>query len=79
MGCANIVPVFYSVLGRQQDMSVNMAVSAVSTLGYMGILMGPAVIGFVAHQTSLYISFGLLAALVVVQMLIARYVYRTVV
>jgi len=56
-------------------MPLNMAVSAVSTLGYLGILMGPALIGFVAHHTSLYVSFGFLAALVVLQILIAGYVY----
>ena len=75
VGSANIVPIFYSVLGRQQVMPLNMAVSAVSTLGYLGILMGPALIGFVAHHTSLYVSFGFLAALVVLQILIAGYVY----
>ena len=37
--------------------------------------MGPALIGFVAHHTSLYVSFGFLAALVVLQILIAGYVY----
>lgn len=57
---------------------LNMAVSAVSTLGYLGILMGPAVIGFIAHQTSLYTSFGLLAGLVVLQMYIASYVYKKI-
>lgn len=78
IGSANIVPIFYSLLGKQKVMPINMAVSAVSTLGYLGILMGPAVIGFVAHQTSLYVSFGLLAGLVVLQILIAGYIYRKI-
>ena len=78
IGSANIVPIFYSLLGKQKAMPINMAVSAVSTLGYLGILMGPAVIGFVAHQTSLYVSFGLLAGLVVLQLVIASYVYKKV-
>ena len=38
--------------------------------------MGPAVIGFIAHQTSLYTAFGLLAFLVLLQSIIAAYVYR---
>ncbi len=78
IGSANIVPIFYSLLGKQKVMPINMAVSAVSTLGYLGILMGPAVIGFVAHHTSLYLSFGLLAGLVAVQLMIASYVYRSI-
>lgn len=78
IGSANIVPVFFSLLGKQNDMPISMAVPAVSTLGYLGILMGPAAIGFLAHQTSLYAAFGLLAALVAVQALIAAYVYKKV-
>ncbi|RII34198.1 MFS transporter [Clostridium chromiireducens] len=78
IGSANIVPIFFSLLGKQTIMPLNMAVSAVSTLGYMGILMGPAIIGFIASQTSLYISFGLLAGLVALQLSIASYVYKKI-
>jgi hypothetical protein len=34
-------------------------------LGYAGILAGPAVIGFVAHASSLSFAFGLMAVLLV--------------
>ena len=78
VGSANIVPVFFSLLGKQKDMPIGLAVPAVSTLGYLGILMGPAAIGALAHATSLYAAFGLLAGLVVLQFVIARYVYRKV-
>ena len=78
IGSANIVPVFFSLLGKQTVMPLNMAVSAVSTMGYLGILMGPAFVGFIAHQSSLSTSFLLLAGLVVLQMCIASYVYRKV-
>ena len=76
IGSANIVPVFFSLIGKQHVMPVSLAVPAVSTLGYLGILMGPAVIGFIAHQTSLFAAFGLLAGLVFLQAFIAAYVYR---
>jgi fucose permease len=66
-GAANIVLVFYSLLGHQRVMPISMAVSAVTTMGYMGILIGPAVIGFIAHQTSLLIAFELLAILLLLQ------------
>lgn len=78
IGSANVVPVFFSLLGSQNDMPINAAVPAVSTLGYLGILMGPAAIGFFAHQTSLYAAFGFLAFLVAVEGLTAVYVYRKV-
>lgn len=79
IGSANVVPVFFSLLGRQKIMPINMAVPAVSTLGYLGILMGPAAIGFLAHNTSLYAAFALLAGLIVLQGCIAQYVYKKLV
>jgi MFS family permease len=62
-GCSNIVPVLYSAAGRQATMPENIAVPAVSTMGYTGILMGPAAIGFVAHATSLPVAFLIIAIL----------------
>ena len=77
IGSANIVPVFYSLMGRQKVMPLNQAVSAASTMGYLGILMGPALIGFVADSTNLYVSFGMLGALAFSQAVIAKYVMRS--
>ncbi|WP_110955022.1 MFS transporter [Anaerosinus massiliensis] len=63
LGAANIVPVLYSVLGRQKVMPVNLAISAVSTFGYSGVLAGPALIGFIAHATSLVVAFLIVAVM----------------
>ncbi|MCO8167399.1 MFS transporter [Pseudomonas sp. 21LCFQ02] len=60
-GCSNIVPVCYSAVGRQQDMPESVAIPAVTTVGYAGILMGPAAIGFVAHLSSLGVAFMVVA------------------
>ena len=62
-GCANIVPVLYTSVGRQNVMPEHAGVSAVTTLGYAGILAGPALIGFVAQGTSLSAAFLLLMLL----------------
>jgi predicted MFS family arabinose efflux permease len=57
-GAANIVPILFTAAGRQKDMPAGMALSAVTTLGYAGLLAGPAIIGFVAHASSLHLAFG---------------------
>ena len=57
-GAANIVPILFTAAGRQQDMPAGMAISAITTLGYTGLLAGPAIIGFVAHASSLHLAFG---------------------
>jgi MFS family permease len=62
-GCSNVVPVLFSSVGRQTDMPESVAVPAITTLGYAGILIGPAAIGFVAHIASLPVAFGILAIL----------------
>ncbi|MDH5834342.1 MFS transporter [Luteimonas kalidii] len=59
VGCANIVPVMFSLAGEQRRMPAHLAIPAVSTFGYAGVLAGPALIGFVAQGASLV--FALLA------------------
>ena len=66
LGASNIVPVLYSALGRQRAMPANLAVGAVTTLGYSGILAGPAGIGFVAHAAGLPAAFLGVAALLLI-------------
>ena len=72
VGCANIVPVLFSAVGRQSVMPENVAVPAITTLGYAGILAGPAGIGFIAHLTSLPTAFLILAAMLVAVALSSR-------
>ena len=64
-GCSNVVPVMFSLIGKQKVMAENVAVPAVSTLGYAGILLGPAFIGFIAHGSSLAVALLALAGLLV--------------
>lgn len=73
VGCANIVPVLFSSVGRQTVMPENVAVPAITTLGYAGILAGPAGIGFIAHATSLPTAFLVLAAMLLAVSLSGRF------
>ncbi|MCQ4310608.1 MFS transporter [Pseudomonas stutzeri] len=63
LGCANVSPVLISSLSRQQAMPVNQAITAATTIGFAGVLAGPALIGVIAHYGSLTLAFGLLALL----------------
>jgi hypothetical protein len=65
VGCSNIVPVLFSAAGRQKTMPQALAVPALTTLGYAGILAGPAGIGIIARHSSLAAAFLWLAALMV--------------
>lgn len=72
-GIANIFPVLVSSSARQKIVAESVAVPAVLTLGYVGILMGPAIIGFVAAYIQLTGAIILLSiVLLVVSMLGAK-------
>jgi len=78
IGAANIVPVFFSLMGKQNVMPIGAAVSAVSTMGYLGILAGPAAIGLVSHLVNLQAAFGILAALCLLQACVGMHVFRRI-
>lgn len=76
LGASNIVPVLFRRAGSQTVMPSGLAVAAITTTGYAGVLVGPAGVGFVAKQVGLPVSFWLLAALLVLVPLCASIVTR---
>ena len=72
LGVSNIVPVLFSATARQKFMPLSLAVSAVTTIGYLGVLAGPALMGFVAHATSLVIVFCITLALMCFVAVVSR-------
>jgi MFS family permease len=61
LGASNIVPVLFTAAGRQTRMPSGLAISAITTLGYAGILAGPALIGLLADVWGLGVAFLVLA------------------
>ena len=57
MGVSSVVPMVYSAAGKSKTMSAGMAITAVSSLGFMGFLIGPPLMGFIADASSLRGSF----------------------
>lgn len=62
-GAANTAPILFRLAGAQTEMPTGLAVAAISTVGYSGVLLGPALIGFVAQQLGLPNAFIMLAVL----------------
>ncbi|MBC7849449.1 MAG: MFS transporter [Chitinophagaceae bacterium] len=52
-GVATIIPIVYSLSGRTKTMATSTALATVSTVGFTGFLVGPPVIGFIAHEVGL--------------------------
>ena len=76
LGASNLIPLLLSLSSRQKVMPVNLAVAATTTLGFLGVLAGPALMGFVAHVTSLYAVFGIVLVLMLVVSLVASTLKR---
>lgn len=72
-GCSNIAPVLFTAVGRQQRMPHQVAVPAVITMGYAGILIGPALIGMIAHVSTLSLALGCLIFLLLFVSASARF------
>lgn len=62
-GAANVVPILFRQAGTQTTMPAGSAIAAVTTVGYAGILAGPAGIGVIAQIIGLPAAFWLLTAL----------------
>jgi MFS family permease len=62
-GVSSVIPMIYSAAGKSSVMSPGVAIAAVSTIGYLGFLIGPPFIGFIAQATSLRVSFSLIAVM----------------
>lgn len=56
-GMSNLIPILFTLTGRTRRMPANLALSAVFTVGYAGLIAGPAALGFVAHLFSVKVAF----------------------
>lgn len=63
IGTSSVVPLVYSLTGRSRTFAAGTALAMVSSIGFLGFLVGPPLIGFVAQLSNLRISFAIIAFL----------------
>ena len=77
LGVSTIIPTLYSIAGKHPTIPTGEALTAVSSVSFLGFLMGPPVIGHIAQAFGLQFSFafigifGLLIAFMVSKIKIA--------
>jgi fucose permease len=71
LGYATIVPMVFSAAGHRPGTNPDIAVASVTTLGYLGFLIGPPLIGFVAQGLGLRCALGMIVAASVVAAVLA--------
>lgn len=58
LGVSTIVPTVYSVAGKTPNVSPSVALTTVSSVSFLGFLMGPPIIGYIAELSNLRFSFA---------------------
>jgi len=62
-GTAGIVPTLYSTAGQKTRIPASLALTIVSSVSFLGFLMGPPLIGYIASVTNLRYSYSLIGLL----------------
>lgn len=63
LGVSAVIPVVYSAAGNSHQYAPSVALATVSSIGFLGFLLGPPLIGWIAQLFSLRISFACIALL----------------
>jgi len=62
-GVSSVVPLVYSEAGKSSKIAPGVALAAVSSIGFLGFLIGPPLIGIVAGLAGLQTSFTIIAVM----------------
>lgn len=62
-GVSCVVPLIFSLAGKSKTMGSGPAIAAVSSIGYLGFLLVPPIVGFIAETSNLRWSFLMIAFL----------------
>ena len=60
LGVSSIVPTVYSAAGRHSKVPAGIALATVSSVSFIGFLMGPPLIGYISEISSLRYSFAVI-------------------
>lgn len=75
LGTAAIIPMTFLLAGTSEKYSPGMALSIIATYAMIGILIGPVLIGYLAHAFNLRVSFFFLAISGFIIFPISRYYF----
>jgi MFS family permease len=76
LGLSTIVPLAYSVAGHSKTMSPGLALAAITTVGMLGFLLGPVLIGYLSEMSNLRIALSLLLLLAFSSAVLSRFIHE---
>jgi len=72
IGVATIAPIVYSTAGRSRLIPPGTAIAAATTIGYLGFMAGPPVIGLTAGLTGLRWALTVVVVMLGAMVMLAR-------
>jgi len=73
IGISTIIPIIYSEAGRSKNISPSVAIASVSTIAYVGFLVGPVFIGYLSDYWGLNKALYLLVFLGIIASLLSKF------
>lgn len=58
IGVSTVIPTLYSIAGKNKKVAPGIALTTVASVSFLGFLMGPPMIGYIAELTNLQYSFA---------------------
>jgi len=77
-GTASVIPMTFSLAGHSKKYSPGLAISIIATYSIVGMLIGPPVIGYIAHALSLRIAFLVFALAGLLMIPISRLLFQLI-
>ena len=59
-GVSNVIPIIFNIAGNNKKVPTGIALTIVTSISFLGFLIGPPLIGFIAELTSLKYSFAVI-------------------
>lgn len=73
VGVSNVVPIIFNAAGNIKNVPPGIALTIVTSISFLGFLIGPPIIGFIAEMTSLQYSFAFIGIFgVFISILVSR-------
>ena len=73
IGISTIIPIIYSEAGKSKNISPSVAIASVSTIAYVGFLVGPVFIGYLSDYLGLNKALYLLVFLGIIASLLSKF------
>jgi MFS family permease len=73
IGISTIIPIIYSEAGRSKNIPPSVAIASVSTIAYVGFLVGPVFIGYLSNYWGLNKALYLLVLLGIIASFLSKF------